>query len=485
MTFLRLHEGSDITISWTFAFALVLLSPAGALFAMALASALGDAVRRKPPVRVAFNAAQMVVSLGVAVCVLALPHGHDLFGSSEPMWAWFVVMVCAAAAAFFTNILLTSVVLALHEGIGVYPMVRKAVASNLSTDGMLLALGPVFAITATRNLFLVPLLVIAVWNVYRAASLALRRQHEATHDELTDLPNRRQFFEHATNAHAHAVALRSFVRDRGARPRRLQGDQRPARPPDRRPRAAGGRAAPPYRPPRHRCRVPARRRRVRDPADRRRRHRRRDGRGACACTRCSRSPASSAASRSRSTAASASPCTRITDRASSSCCSTPTRRCTTRRCRTTRSAATASPARRATDGWPCSASSSARSSGARSASTTSRRSTSPPVASPGFESLARWDHPRLGMIMPNEFVPLAEQTELMAPFTARVLSESLAQCAAWQTPGALAHRRRERVGPELAGPRLPGHRGRPPRGLGRRRRTARARADRERAPRRP
>ena len=46
MTFLRLHEGSDITISWTFAFALVLLSPGGALFAMAGASVLGDALRR-------------------------------------------------------------------------------------------------------------------------------------------------------------------------------------------------------------------------------------------------------------------------------------------------------------------------------------------------------------------------------------------------------------------------------------------------------
>src|SRR5438552_5622561 len=142
MTILRLHEGSDITISWTFAFALVLLSPAGALFAMAGASAFGDAIRRKPLVRVAFNAAQMVVSLAVATCVLALPHGHDLFARSEPMLPWFGVMLCAASAAFFTNIMLTSVVLALQEGVGVYPVMSKAVASKLSTDGMLPALGP-------------------------------------------------------------------------------------------------------------------------------------------------------------------------------------------------------------------------------------------------------------------------------------------------------------------------------------------------------
>jgi diguanylate cyclase (GGDEF)-like protein len=212
MTFLHLHEGSDITISWTFAFALVLLSPVGALFAMAGASAFGDTIARKTPARVAFNAAQMVLSIAVAICVLALPHGHDLFGASEPMLPWLVVMLCAAGLAFLTNIALTSVVLALSEGVGAFAMVRKAIASNLSTDGMLLALGPVFAITATRSPFLVPLLVVAVWNVYRAASLALRRQHEATHDVLTDLPNRRQFFEHASLAHAHAVRSgRSFA----------------------------------------------------------------------------------------------------------------------------------------------------------------------------------------------------------------------------------------------------------------------------------
>ena len=39
------------------------------------------------------------------------------------------------------------------------------------------------------------------------------------------------------------------------------------------------------------------------------------------------------------------------------------------------------------------------------------------------------------MIMPEQFVALAEQTELMAPFTARVLSESLTQCAAWERQG--------------------------------------------------
>ncbi len=212
MRFVRLHEGSDITISWTFAFALVLLTPVGALVVMAVASILGDLLRRKPLIRLAFNAGQMVCSLAVAALVLLLPHGFDLLETSHPSPIWFLVVGLAAICAFVTNIVLTTTVLAIHEGISPRPMMRRAVHSNLSTDGMLLALAPVFAIAAIQNLYLVPLLVAAVWNVYRAASLALRRQHEASHDALTDLPNRRQFFEHATHELAHAVRSgRSFA----------------------------------------------------------------------------------------------------------------------------------------------------------------------------------------------------------------------------------------------------------------------------------
>jgi diguanylate cyclase (GGDEF)-like protein len=204
MTFLRRHEGTDITISWTFAFALLLLAPPGALVAMAVASMLGDALRRTSFASLAFNAAQLVVSLAAGMLVLALPYGDGLTRSNDLSAPWLVVVLSAAAVVFLVNIVLTSVALSLHEGIGVAPLVRKGIAANSSTDGMLLAIAPVFAVTATRSLILVPLLVVAVWSVYRAANLAIARQHDATHDALTDLPNRRAFFEHVDAAHAHA-----------------------------------------------------------------------------------------------------------------------------------------------------------------------------------------------------------------------------------------------------------------------------------------
>ncbi len=49
----------------------------------------------------------------------------------------------------------------------------------------------------------------------------------------------------------------------------------------------------------------------------------------------------------------------------------------------------------------------------------------------GMEALARWQHPRLGAISPERFIPIAEQTGLIRPFTFRVIDHCLAQCANW------------------------------------------------------
>jgi diguanylate cyclase (GGDEF)-like protein len=51
------------------------------------------------------------------------------------------------------------------------------------------------------------------------------------------------------------------------------------------------------------------------------------------------------------------------------------------------------------------------------------------------EALVRWAHPRLGMVSPLKFLPLAEEAGLMPALTARVLDDALAQCAAWRAQG--------------------------------------------------
>lgn len=51
------------------------------------------------------------------------------------------------------------------------------------------------------------------------------------------------------------------------------------------------------------------------------------------------------------------------------------------------------------------------------------------------EALLRWEHPTLGLVSPEEFMPLVEQTALMRTLTRWVLTEALAQVAQWRRRG--------------------------------------------------
>ena len=53
----------------------------------------------------------------------------------------------------------------------------------------------------------------------------------------------------------------------------------------------------------------------------------------------------------------------------------------------------------------------------------------------GVEALVRWPHPAHGLIPPDHFIPLAEQTGLIVPLTAQVLDAALRQCRAWERAG--------------------------------------------------
>ncbi|TML37294.1 MAG: EAL domain-containing protein [Actinobacteria bacterium] len=53
----------------------------------------------------------------------------------------------------------------------------------------------------------------------------------------------------------------------------------------------------------------------------------------------------------------------------------------------------------------------------------------------GVEALARWHHPERGLLSPDEFIPLAERSNLLRPMTLYLLDSALRQCNAWRVCG--------------------------------------------------
>jgi len=196
--FLRFVDGGQVTPGWAFAFSIVLLgAPLIAIAAMSACTLYLDIRDHKALTKVIFNTAQITASLAAGALVLQALGLHQAITDADHLsYRWAIGIVLAGALVFIANGMLTCLVLALHYRTSVRSMIGRSFFVSISADGALLALSPIFVVAIHYSLMLLPLLGVTALLVYQSTQQALRRAHEASHDDLTQLLNRRTFDNH-------------------------------------------------------------------------------------------------------------------------------------------------------------------------------------------------------------------------------------------------------------------------------------------------
>jgi diguanylate cyclase (GGDEF)-like protein len=182
-----------VTISAAFAFAILLRFGAGpAALVYVSSSVIADIAGRLAPLKILFNAAQYLLSIVAAGAVLtiaqSLPSGH-ITGGELP------VILLAAAAFFATNHLLACVAGALLARLPIVAYLREDLAFQAWTAGCVLAFAPALLASADASLALVPVCFVPMLAVYFGGRQAAISSHRAHHDALTGLPNRSSLSE--------------------------------------------------------------------------------------------------------------------------------------------------------------------------------------------------------------------------------------------------------------------------------------------------
>jgi diguanylate cyclase (GGDEF)-like protein len=186
----------SIVASTTFAFAIMLaFGPVPAMAAQACASVFGDVLLKKSFSKVVFNISQYWISWGMAGIVFDTVGRYTADDPSPNLltWQWTFAVVAAATAYFVVNNVLVGGIIAVSSGSPMLKGSARMMLNEGSADLVLLALAPVVLVVAERSLFLLPLLLLPVFAVYRSAAISAEKEHQALHDSLTDLPNRLSF----------------------------------------------------------------------------------------------------------------------------------------------------------------------------------------------------------------------------------------------------------------------------------------------------
>ncbi|MBV9952919.1 MAG: EAL domain-containing protein [Acidimicrobiia bacterium] len=189
-------DGVDLTFSTAFAFAILIgFGAVWAAAASVVASLVCDVLARKQWWKAAFNASQFVVVSVVtgAVFELCTGHAHLDLGTAFSRPSEIVGAICAATTYFVLNLLMLSTAMGLAQGTSVFGMLLEESKYQVLGSLGMFGLAPVAVVIAGRSVWLLPVLLIPLAIAYQSTIISIEKEHQALHDSLTGLPNRELF----------------------------------------------------------------------------------------------------------------------------------------------------------------------------------------------------------------------------------------------------------------------------------------------------
>src|SRR5690242_1398300 len=193
----RQHDDTRVSPSNLIGFsALLIYGSSAGVIVFAGGLLIWGLVTRGKAIKVAFNTAQFVLAAGAAGAVLnALSdvphHGMPIHAGDLP------AIVAAGLVLVCMNDLSTAIVSAMAMGVPVRAHVRRNLALIVIVDLILIGFTPVVVVALDFSFATLPLLTLPLAAVYYATRQADKRGYESTHDALTGLANRTLFLARA------------------------------------------------------------------------------------------------------------------------------------------------------------------------------------------------------------------------------------------------------------------------------------------------
>ena len=190
------HEAQEVTLSTAFVLSILLtFGLTAAIAVQVIGSVLSDCHLRKVWWKALFNVGQYSISWAVAWLALTLVHGGALGSVQSFTLAELGAVLLVGTTFFLVNSTLVAIPIATTAGSSWLGYLRRDFSFHASTALVLTSLSPIVIVLATYQPGLVPLLLLPIAAVHKSARISIDKDFQAHHDALTGLPNRIAFRE--------------------------------------------------------------------------------------------------------------------------------------------------------------------------------------------------------------------------------------------------------------------------------------------------